>query len=94
MGCREGLRFVSVHKLEETLAGLTVSLSVFKKVSLLEKLKVIQLVAMKESLSDLLTVAYWAISLGEKTAVRTVATVLFSLAVSSAADVVDEMVVH
>ncbi len=55
MGCREGLRFVSVHKLEETLAGLTVSLSVFEKVPLLEKLKVIQLVAMKESLRDLLT---------------------------------------
>ena len=42
MGCREGLRFVSVHKLDEKLAGLTVSLSVFEKVSLLEKVKVIQ----------------------------------------------------
>ena len=80
--------------MEEKLAGLTVSLSVFEKVSLLEKLKVIQLVAMKESLRDLLTVAYWAISLGEKTAVWTVATMVFPLAVSSAADVVDEMVVH
>ncbi len=83
-----------MHKLEEKLAGLTVSLSVFEKVPLLEKLKVIQLVAMKGSLKDLLTVAYWAISLGEKTAVWTVATMVFSLAVSSASDVVDEMVVN
>ena len=80
--------------MEETLAGLTVSLSVFKKVSPLKKFKVIQLVAMKESLRDLLTVAYWAISLVEKTAVWTVATMVFSLAVSSAADVVGEMAVH
>ena len=49
---------------------------------------------MKESRRDLLTVAYWAISLVEKTAVWTVATMIFSLAVSSAADVVDEMVVN
>ena len=52
------------------------------------------MVAMKDSLRDLLTVAYWAISLVEKTAVWTVATMVFSLAVSSAADVVDEMVVN
>ena len=44
-----------MHKLEEKLAGLTVSLSVFEKVSLLEKLKVVQLVGMKESLRDFLT---------------------------------------
>ena len=80
--------------MEEKLAGLTVSLSVFEKVSLLEKLKVIQLVAMKVSLRDLLTVAYCAISLGEKTAVSTVATMVILLAVSPAADVVDEMVVN
>ena len=80
--------------MEEKLAGRTVSVSVFKNISLLEKFKVIQLVAMKESLRDLLTVAYWAICLGEKTAVWTVATMVFSLAVSSAADVVDEMVVN
>ena len=49
---------------------------------------------MKESLRDLLTVAYWAISLVDKMAVWTVATMVFSLAVSSAADVVDEMVVN
>ena len=41
-----------------------------------------------------MTVADWAISLVEKTAVWTVATMVFSLAVSPAADVVDEMVVN
>ena len=46
------------------------------------------------NLRDLFTVAYWAISLVEKTAVWTVATMVFPLAVSSAADVVDEMVVN
>ena len=80
--------------MEEKVAGLTVSVSVFKNISLLEKFKVIQLVAMKVSLRDLLTVAYCAIFLVEKTAVWTVATMVFSLAVSSAADVVDEMVVN